>query len=139
MIPYSKIASLRFLQSKANSSHIWFTSCHVGESTGCQSLPLFYLPCACHFRSFAILGDCNILLNLGMGGKYHNTFVGILLVFLAPTLFTFHLDVPQVGHEDVCNHLGMHVSFCIPSLMHSMFSLPHTWIRASYCSLGAYP
>ena len=100
MIPSAEIASLRFLQFEANSSHIWFTSCHVGEFTGCQSLPLFFLPCACHFRSFAILGDCNILLNLGMGGKYHNTFVGILLVFLVPTLFTFHLDIPQVGHED---------------------------------------
>ena len=43
-----------------------------------------------------------------MGGKYHNTFARILLVFLAPALFTFHLDIPQVGHEDASFNSFLH-------------------------------
>ena len=51
-------------------------------------------------RSFATVGDRNNLLNLGIGGKYHITFVGTPFLFLVFVLSNFHCEVPQVGHED---------------------------------------
>ena len=56
-MPSAEMENLKFLQSEANLCHIWFTSCHVGESAECLSLPLFLIPYACHFRSLAVLGD----------------------------------------------------------------------------------
>ena len=53
-----------------------------------------------------------------MGEKYHNTFLGILLEFLAPALFTFYLDIPQVRHGDASFN----------SFLYSMQSFGHACI-----------
>ena len=92
------LASLRFRGSEAKSGHIWSTSFHVEESDGWCSLPSYSLSLACHIRCLAVSEDWNILLNLGIGGKYYKTFAGTPFLIFPSSLFVFHLDFPQVGH-----------------------------------------
>ena len=73
-----------------------------------------------------------------MGGKYHNTFAGILLVFLASALFTFHLDIPQVGHEDASFNSFL---YSMQSFGHAcifLYSIPNAFnvFFASYMDKG---
>ena len=95
----TEMASLRFLSLQQNQAiygqwpsmtGVWWMM-HFSSNSS---------PCACHMRSFTIFKDWNILLNHGIGGKYHITLAGTPLRFLVPLLFTFHLEAPHVGHED---------------------------------------
>ena len=129
-MPSTKMASLRFLGSASKSSHLWSITFHDGVFDGWCIFSSNSSPCACHMRYFTIFKDWNILLNHGIGGKCHITLAGTPLVFLVPFLFTFHLEAPHVGHEDVSfnsflksmQSLGSAcIFFHIPFPMHSMF------------------
>ena len=129
-----EMTSLRILGSEAKLGHLWSTSFHDEESDGWCNLPSNSLSWACHMRPFAIFGDRNNLLNLGIGGKYHITFAGTPFLFLVFVLSNFHREVAQVGHEDnpsnhsytICNHSNKHVFSQISFTMHSMSFLLHT-------------
>ena len=68
--------SLRFLVSCPNFGYNWLIFSHYGESIGCWRKPSIILPFACHRRYFASFALANNLLNIGIIGRYQQTFVG---------------------------------------------------------------
>ena len=73
-----------------------------------------------------------------MGGKYHNTFVRILLIFLTPALFTSHLDIPQVGHEDASFNSFLYSMQLFGHACIFLYSIPNAFnvFLASYMDKG---
>ena len=48
-----------------------------------------------HQLLFVLPATQNILVNLGIDGKYHKTFVGTIVFGFSEFFITFHLDIPH--------------------------------------------
>jgi len=92
-IPSKARPSLRFLGSCPNSGYNRLIFSHYGESTRCHRKPSIILPYACHRRYFASSALANNLLNLGIIGRYQQTFAGRFFL-------CFHHHC--IGHCSVC-------------------------------------
>jgi len=94
--------SLRFLASFLKFGYRRLILFHREESAAWQSIPSQFLPSACHVRSFVSSVLANKCLNLGMIGRYHNTFDEGPFVVLSSLLhssssFTLYRDTPHLG------------------------------------------
>ena len=122
LIPSEGRPSLRFLGSPPKSAYKWSIVSHYIESARCRSIPSVFLWYACRVRFFASSALTNNRLNLGIIGRYQQTFAIWLMFVVASSLhsssLTLYYDTPHMGH------------LCISanSFLYKMQSLGHACI-----------
>ena len=119
-IPLVESPSLRFLTSFSKSRYNQLIFFHWEESTGRQSIPSQFLPSECHVSSFASSPLANRGLNLGMIGRFHNTFIGgpffvFSILLHSSSSFSLYHDTLHLGHLCISSN----------SCLYNMKSLGH--------------
>lgn len=116
---------------------------HCKESVGCWIFPSHFVSLTCHLIFFASFKFTNNCLNLGMVGRYHNTFAkGHFVVTSEPSssLFFLYHDVIHLGHFSFSS---LSFQYNMQSFGHScifLYSIPfgHNFFFASYASTTCF-